>query len=203
MAAAKFTGTKSIPPPVPSSAELHVQQRIVPLPEGPTPQPPQRIAEKGRRRIIPSTSSSPFPPPLSPSSCIRCRHRARLFLQPGIAAGAALPPPGAAAWLEGPGGAGGSGGRCRTGPGSPALYGRAVHAAAAAGPGSAARPRLRTAPGRSPRRCAPPATEGGQRKTRARGDRKNCVNMYVWDIFPPGRGLRIEDGPRLQTGAGL
>lgn len=156
-----------------------------PPPRG-TPITPTTPKEKGRRRVIPSTSSSPFPPPRSPSSCIRCRHRARLFLQPGIAA--ALPPPGAAAWLEGPGGPGGSGGRCRARPGSPALYGRAVHAAAGPGPGGercppppAHSPGPPAAQVRSPRRRGRATANAGKRD-------REIVSICGYCIFSPGWG---------------
>lgn len=178
------------PPSSPFIRGAPYQQRTVPLPEGyasPSP-PPQRVTEKGMRRVIPSTSSSPFPPPRSPSSCIRCRHRARLFLQPGIAAGTAVPPPGAAGRLEGPGGAGGSGGRCRAGPGSPPLYGRAVHAAAGPGPGGErCPPPPAHSPGPPAAQVRSPRSEGGDGKLGEEGHR-NCVNMYVLDIFPPWGG---------------
>lgn len=49
---------------------------------------------KRRRRRTSASLSSPSPSRLSPSSCIRCRHRARLFLQPGMAAGSTAAPRG-------------------------------------------------------------------------------------------------------------
>lgn len=49
---------------------------------------------KRRRRRTSASLSPPSPGRLSPSSCIRCRHRARLFLQPGMAAGSTAAPRG-------------------------------------------------------------------------------------------------------------
>lgn len=95
---------------------------------------------KRRRRRTSASLSSPSPSRLSPSSCIRCRHRARLFLQPGMAAGSTAAPRGSDTARGTRGGAGGSG--ATSAPGSPALYGRAGRTAG---------------PGREPREPPPPA----------------------------------------------
>lgn len=157
-AAAKFNGIQTPPRPRSSVPELRDPPLLL--------QNNANQSERRRRRTSASLSP-PSPGRLSPSSCIRCRHRARLFLQPGMAAGSTAAPRGSGTTRGTRGGlAGGAGGSgAASAPGSPALYGRAGRTAG---------------PGREPREPPPSARSGaaeGRRmfgRPRAAGAREDA-----------------------------